>query len=69
MDRRTFIDFIARGLLAAPFVGAGAQQPRIPTIGVLSLDSPHNSTCLNGIRLGPRRVPQSLLLRADEVIR
>ena len=39
MDRRTFVATLAGGLLAAP-LAAEAQQPKMPTIGVLVLDAP-----------------------------
>jgi putative ABC transport system substrate-binding protein len=58
MARRMFIRIIAGTLLIAlfvvvPFVAVEAQQPMIPKIGVLSLDSPHGpSPCVAAIRLG-----------------
>jgi len=52
MDRRAFIAIIAGGLLVMPLAGAEARQTKVPTIGVLSLDSPRNSTCVDEIRLG-----------------
>lgn len=52
MDWRTIIGLIAGALLATTPSGVEAQQSKIPRIGVLSLDFPRNSTCVDEIRLG-----------------
>jgi putative ABC transport system substrate-binding protein len=52
MDWRIIIGLIAGALVAAPLADVEAQQPQVPRIGVLSLDFPRNSTCVDEIRLG-----------------
>ena len=47
---RMFI--VACALLATPFDRVEAQPTKVPRIGVLSLDSPRNSTCVDEIRRG-----------------
>ena len=51
MSRRGFLVAIAAALLAAP-LAAGAQAVKVPRIGVLSLDSPTNSVCVDALRRG-----------------
>jgi len=48
LNRRAFVVGLAAAL-AAPRA-AGAQQAKIPRIGVLSLDSPANSGCVDALR-------------------
>ena len=52
MTRLHFACLIAGVLLAATSLWVEAQQPRVPKIGVLSLDFPRGSTCVDEIRLG-----------------
>jgi putative ABC transport system substrate-binding protein len=51
VTRRAFISTVTLGLLAAP-LAADAQQAKVPKIGVLSLDSPTNSVCMDALRRG-----------------
>ena len=55
MERRTFIEVIAGGLLAAP-LAAEAQPARIPRIGVLSPGSPGPSPLFDAFRQGLREL-------------
>ena len=48
---RAILFTLALGLLAAP-LAADAQQAKVPKIGVLSLDSPRNSVCVDALRRG-----------------
>ena len=50
MDRRVFLGSLA-GLIAAA-LAVEAQQVKVPRIGVLSLDSPTNSVCVDAFRRG-----------------
>jgi putative tryptophan/tyrosine transport system substrate-binding protein len=51
MDWRNIL--VLGGLLAASLAAVvEAQQPKVPKIGVLSLDFPNSSTCVDEIRLG-----------------
>jgi len=52
IDRSDYFSLIVGALLAAFLPVAGAQQPKPPKVGVLSLDSPHSSSCLDEIRIG-----------------
>jgi putative ABC transport system substrate-binding protein len=40
MDRRAFLDILAGGLLAAPLAAEAQQAPKIPKIGLLTLNTP-----------------------------
>jgi putative ABC transport system substrate-binding protein len=50
MNRRAFVTGLG-ALLAAPF-SAETQQAKIPKIGVLSLESPTNSACVDALQRG-----------------
>ena len=52
MTRLHFACLIAGVLLSATSLWVEAQQPKVPKIGVLSLDFPRGSTCVDEIRLG-----------------
>jgi len=72
MDRRTFIGRLAGGVLATP-LAARAQQPVVPVFGILLVFSRDaGKTFTDPIRAYMQAlgltIPQSLLLRADEVI-
>ena len=43
MERRTFLEVIAGGLLAAPLAADTQQAGRIPRIGYLGTSSPNDS--------------------------
>jgi hypothetical protein len=49
IDRRTFLAGTGVALLAAPLVGE-AQEAKVPKIGVLSLDFPNDSLCVDALR-------------------
>jgi putative ABC transport system substrate-binding protein len=49
MDRRAFVIGVGSGLLAAP-LAAEAQEAKVPKIGVLSLDFPNDSVCVDALR-------------------
>jgi ABC-type uncharacterized transport system substrate-binding protein len=49
MDRRTFLAGAGVVLLAVPLV-AESQDAKVPKIGVLSLDFPNNSVCVDALR-------------------
>jgi putative ABC transport system substrate-binding protein len=51
LDRRAFLGTLAGALLAAPLAAEG-QQAKVPRIGVLSLESPTNSVCVDALRRG-----------------
>ena len=51
MDRRAFLGALAGSLLSAP-IAAKSQQAKVPKVGVLSLDSPARSACVDGLRRG-----------------
>ncbi len=50
MDRREFISIVGMSLLATP--RAAGPQTKIPKIGVLSLNFPNQSDCVNAVRRG-----------------
>ena len=52
MTRLHFACLIAGVLLSTTSLWVEAQQPKVPKIGVLSLDFPRGSTCVDEIRLG-----------------
>jgi len=60
VERRTFIGTLTGGLLAAPLAADAQQAGRVYRVGIVTRAAPSASD--------NSKVPQSLLLLADEVI-